>query len=237
MMKRLFAACTVVLLLLAPFSVARASAALQPEGAPQVEAEPAHGAAGHEVVEEEGPPGPIKWFDQQVLNNKQPPYLALVFNFAVLVFIYYRFGKEPIANALKARRNNIGKQIENAAQILKEAKGRARRYQRMLDQVKDDAEKGKESLVFAGKGEAEQIVRNADEKAARIKRDAEFLLEQEGKQVKIDLLRETVEKAARDAEELLKKGVTAEDQERLAQAFLDQLARDYKEGTFGGVST
>ena len=237
MIKKLFAACAVVLSLLAPFSVARASGALQPERAPQAEAEPAHGAAGHEVVEEEGPPGPIKWFDQQVLNNKQPPYLALVFNFAVLIFIYYRFGKEPIANALKARRDGIGKQIENAAQILKEAKGRARRYRAKLDKVKDDAEQAKETLVFAGKGDAADIVRNADEKAARIKRDAEFLLEQEGKQVKIDLLRETVEKAAREAEELLKKGVTAEDQERLAQAFLDQLARDYKERSFGGAST
>ncbi len=241
--RLLLTVCAVVLAVLAPISVARAAAALQPEEAPQtegtpkVEVEPAHGAEGHEVVEEEGPPGPIKWFDQQVLNNKQPPYLALVFNFAVLVFIYYRFGKEPIAKALKQRRNDIGKQIENAAQILKEAKGRSRRYRAKLDKVQDDAEQGKQALIGAGKGEADQILRNADEKAARIKRDAEFLLEQEGKQTKIDLQRETVEKAAREAEEILKKGVTAEDQERLAQAFLDQLARDYKEGSLGGAST
>jgi F-type H+-transporting ATPase subunit b len=227
-LKRILAACVLAVALLAPFSVARA--ALQPEVAP------GHGGATHEVVEEEGPPGAIKWFDDKVLNNKQPPYLALVFNFAVLLFIYYRYGKEPIANALKARRDGMAKQIEGAAQILKEAKDRARRYRAQLDKVKGDAEVARQTNIATGKGQAEEILRNAEDKAARIQRDAEFLLEQEGKQVKIDLLRETVENAAREAEDLLKKGVTAEDQERLAQAFLDQLARDYKEGSLGGAS-
>lgn len=232
--KRVIAVFALLLAVLAPLSIARA-ALLQPE-----EIKASHGAGSHgasEAPEEEGgPPGAIKWFDTQLLMNKQPPYAAVLFNFAVLIFIYYRFGKAPIANALKARRDGIGKQIENAAQILKEAKDRARRYRAKLDKVKDEAEKAKQTNIDTGKGKADEIVRNADEKAGRIKREAEFLLEQETKQVRIDLQRETVEKATREAEELLKKGVTAEDQERLAQAFLDQLAKDYKEGSLGGVS-
>jgi F-type H+-transporting ATPase subunit b len=211
----------------------RSAHASAPE--PKATSEVVHGAPAHETeVEESGPPGPIKWFDTQILSNKQPPYLTVLFNFALLIGLYYWLGRKPIASALKARRDGIGKKIENAALILKEAKDRARRYRAKLDKVKEDAAQGKQALAFAGKGEAEQILRNADEKAARIKRDADFLLEQEGKQVHIDLLRETVDKAALEAEALLKKSVTAEDQERLAQAFLDQLARDYKDGSLAG---
>lgn len=186
---------------------------------------------GTEVAGEGGAPGPIHWFDTQILRNTQPPYLALLFNFVLLLLLYYWLFRKPAMAALKGRRDRIAKEIERAALILKEAKDRARRYRAKLDKVKDDAAEAKQSLAFAGKGDATQILRNAEEKAARIQRDAEFLLAQEGKQVHGDLLRETVEKAARDAEALLKKSVTAEDQERLAQAFLDQLSRDYAEGS------
>ncbi len=234
-MKKLATIFAALALAIAPVSFARASISMQPQ---TEELAPSHGKGTHGegAEEEEGPPGKVNWFDTQLVNNKQPSYALLLVNFAILLFIYYRFGKQPIAQALKARRDGIGKQIENAAQILKEAKSRSRKYRAQLDKVGDDAEKARQTNIDAGKGKADQIVRDADEKAARIKREAEFLLEQEGKQTKIDLLRETVEKAAHEAEAMLKKSVTPEDQERLAQAFIDQLDRDYKAGSLGGAA-
>jgi F-type H+-transporting ATPase subunit b len=182
------------------------------------------------AMEHEGPPGPIKLWDTQILGNKHPPYAAMLFNFALLLLLYWRYGKKPIAEALKNRKAAIASQIESAQRILREAKQRSKRYRAKLDRVTEDAEQSKQAEISAGEGDAKQILRSADEKAARLARDAEFLLDQEKKQTKIDLVRETVEKAAADAEELLRKNVSAQDQERLAEEFIAQLAADYEGG-------
>ena len=66
---------------------------------------------------------------------------------------------------------------------------------------------------------------DAEEKAARMQKDAEFLVEQETRQMQQDLWREAVEKATATAEDLLRKRVTDADQERLAEEYLSELGR------------
>jgi len=181
-------------------------------------------------VEEEPPPAPFKFFDTQILNNKQPPYAAVLLNFVLLALIYYRFGKKPIAEALKERKHSIASAIENAQKILREAKQRSKRYRAKLEQVDADMDEAKQSLASTGEGEAHALFANAEEKAKRIARDAQFLLEQEKKQTQIDLLRATVEDATKQAEALLRSNVTSQDHERLAEEFLKQLEADYAGG-------
>lgn len=66
-----------------------------------------------------------------------------------------------------------------------------------------------------------------------MERDATSLLEQEARQIRTDLVRETVELAIAAAEDLLKKRVTQADQERLAE---DYLASFSKRGAPSGPS-
>jgi F0F1-type ATP synthase membrane subunit b/b' len=181
-----------------------------------------------EEEDEAAPPGEINWVDFG--NKKQPPLLALLINFGLLVYIYYRFGKDPIAQGLKDRRDAIAKDIENAAMILDEAKTRAESYQSKLEQKDDDAEAARTGLVQAGEGEKERIIKDADEKAVRLKKDALFIAEQELKQMQIDLVKETVERAISDAEMMLQKGVTQADQERLAEEYLSTLVSEKAAG-------
>lgn len=166
-------------------------------------------------------PGAINWIDFG--NKKQPPYAALVINFAILVGLYYYLGKKPVAEALKKRRDDVAHEIEEAQRIRREAEERASQYQAKLAKLEDELAQARQALVEAGKGERDAIVKEAEDKAARMNRDAEFLLEQELKQMKADLVRETVEVAVRAAEELLTKRVTQSDQQRIAEEFLGQL--------------
>ena len=223
------------MLALAPTAALAQPQHVQPVPAPSTAYANQNGEA--EERHEEGPK-PFHFFgpDNSLTNNKEPPYWAFLFNFALLVLLYWRFGKKPIAEALVQRKKSIATQIENAQKILKEAKQRAKRYRGKLEKVEGDAEQAKLSRVSTGRGEAEMLLRAAEEKAVRIAKDAEFLLEQEKKQTQIDLLRETVEKAAREAEDLLKKNVSTQDQERLAEDFIAQLAKDYANGLPGGAS-
>jgi F-type H+-transporting ATPase subunit b len=172
-------------------------------------------------AEENAAPAPINWIDFS--NKKQPPYAATLLNFAILIGIYVAFGKKPIAEALKMRRANVAKQIEEAQRMKAEAEERAKIYQAKLEHLEEELAATRAALVEAGKGDRDRIVREAEEKADRLERDATFLIEQEMKQLRQDLMRSTVEIAVQAAEELLKKRVTPADQERLADEYLAEL--------------
>ncbi len=173
----------------------------------------AHGAAHG--------PKPINWTDFS--NKETPPYVALLINFGVLAFGYYALGKKPIAAALKQRKEDIGKEIDNAQRLFDEAKERSKKHQKDLKNVTEDVKTAHEALVEAGEGERDRIIREAEEKAARVGRDAGFLVEQEAKQLRLDLTREAVERSVAQAETLLRAAVTQADHERLAEEFLAEL--------------
>jgi F0F1-type ATP synthase membrane subunit b/b' len=156
-------------------------------------------------------------------NDKQPPYLAALINFGLLMGLYYAVGKKPLAEGLKNRKANIVKEIEEAQRMKREAEARAKQYQSKLAGLEDELAATRAALQESGKADRERIVKEAEEKAARMEKDTTFLLEQEVKQMRLDLQRETVDIAIAAAEELLKKQVTATDQERLAEEYLQTL--------------
>lgn len=195
-------------------------------------------AAGHEGKEaaeheeHEGPPGEMNWADFSKKN--QPPFAALLINFLGLVTIYYFAFRKTVATGLVERKESIAKDIESAQGMLQDAKERAKRYQGKLKDVEADAEQAKAALVTAGEAEKAAIGKAAVEKVERMKRDADFMVTQESKQLQKDLLRETVEAAIKDAEALIQKGISQADQERLAEEFLGSLQTQIKSA--GGAS-
>lgn len=178
--------------------------------------------AAEEEKEENAPPADVNWVD---FGRDTPPYLAMLINFGILVAGYYYLGKKPIAAALKSRRDNIAREIEEAQKMRKEAEKRARVYQAKLERLEAEMQTTRDALVRAGEAERERLVLEAEAKAERMRKDAEFIVEQELKQLRVDLQRDTVEAAIAAAEELLKKRVTPADQERLAEDYLADLGR------------
>jgi F-type H+-transporting ATPase subunit b len=176
-----------------------------------------HGAKGEHEHERK----PFNFAD---FGNKEvTPYAALLINFALLVGMYYLMGRKGVADGLKKRRERVAKEIEEAQRMLEEAEGRAKTYQSKLKNLEGELENARKALQEAGKGERDRIVREAEEKAERMKRDAAFLVEQEVKQMREDLTKEAVALAMQAAEEVLKTKVTEADHDRLAQDFLSEL--------------
>lgn len=165
----------------------------------------------------------INWADFS--NHEQLPYAAAALNLVILLALYYTFGKKPIADALKKRKHDIASDIEEAARLKSEAEERAKKYQADLANLDKDLEVARQALVDAGKKERERIVAEANERATRMKRDADVLLQQEAKQKNHDLTLETIEAATRAAEDLLKTKLTAEDHLRLAEELLADLGK------------
>lgn len=187
-----------------------------------------HGATGmahdaHAAAGGHHGPEPINWTD--LSDKHRPAFIGLLINFGILVALYYTLGKKPVTEGLKQRRINVGKDIDEAKKMLEEAKERATRYQADLKNADADAATAKSSLISAGKGEVEKLVTEATERADRMQRDAERLVEQERKQIRQDLLVETIDKAVEEAHKVLVQTATPEDHARLANELLAELAR------------
>ena len=197
----------------------------EPEGA-------ADAKEGAEAEEGEGP-APMTWTE---FGGKTPPYAAMLINFVVLVAAYYLLGKKGVTEGLKSRRDTIAKDIEEAQRMKHEAEARAKLYQSKLEHLETELAETKVALQEAGKSERDRIVKDAEEKAVRMQKDAAFMLEQESKQLRIDLQREAVLVALTAAEDVLRKRVTAADQDRLAEEFLASLEQRETFGASGAVA-
>jgi F-type H+-transporting ATPase subunit b len=153
-------------------------------------------------------------------DNEPPPFLASVLNFGLLAFILYRFGKKPITEALAKRKQSIMQEIETAERLEEEARSRLDDYEEKFEKIEDTLEALKAEYAAQAEIEKKHVLAEAEERRARMKRDAEFRIEQELKAAKIAVLNEAVDGAVAAAEEILKKKMAQADGDRLAQDYL-----------------
>jgi len=152
-----------------------------------------------------------------------PPFLATLFNFSVFVFLIVRFGAKPLAEALKKRKETIMRDIDEAQRMREASETRLKEYELRLEKIEEELERVRREFREAGERERERILADANERRERMKKDAEFLLSQELKQMRQDLLHETVDQALLGAAELLRAKLTPAEQDRYLEALLLQL--------------
>lgn len=202
---------------------------------------PAHGAdhADHGADHGGGHhgPGAINWFHGLIAEKDgitEPdlffrpkgmpaPFLANIINFGVVAFILVSKAGPMVRQGLIDRRESLLRDSDAAAKAKAEAQERFREQQGRLDRIEEEVARIKADYIEQGKRELERIEREAKERHERLLREASLLVEQESRALRQRLLNETIEAAARSAEEVLSRQVNAGDQERLANEFLAQL--------------
>ncbi len=156
-------------------------------------------------------------------KNESPPFAATVVNFAILCFILYRFGRKPLAEALVKRKQSIMAEIDNATRLKEEAETRLADYEEKLENIHDKLEEVRAEYAAQGEAERRHILEEAEERRSRMRRDAEFRIDQELKTARTELLREAVEKAVAGAEKTLRERIQASDHEKLAEDYLKSI--------------
>lgn len=152
-------------------------------------------------------------------KNEPAPFAASLINFGVFAFILYRFGRKPLAEALVKRKHAIMADIDTATKIKEDAEARLDDYEEKLENIEGKLAEVRADYAAQAEVEKKHILAEAEERRVRMRRDAEFRVEQELKAARTELLREAVVNAVSAAEELMIKQVTAND--------LDKMANDY----------
>jgi len=184
-----------------------------------------HETTAHEGGEHHG--GPLNWTH---FGAETIPLVAMLLNFSILVGLLVFLGRKKLGEYLKARHLAVQDALTEAQQTRAEAEKRYREYSARLEQLDRELTRLREEIKNAAQAERDRIVAEAEERAARLQRETDFLLGQELKQVRIDLERELATAAVSAAEEVLRKAANEGDQVRLAEGVLSSLEAPTKGG-------
>lgn len=190
----------------------------------------AHGAAAvdeHAAVTAEHGAAAGEHGGAHVSNSLSPAKLKdlgfRVMNFFVLLVILVKFGAKPIASGLSARRNQIKDEINDLEAKKADAETAYKEFSAKLEAVEKDVDTIVEKAVAQAEIEKVRILDAAEKSAEDIKRSAEMAIANEVTAAKRSLKVEVTEQAAVMAEELIIKNLTADDQVKIIEDYLDKV--------------
>ena len=190
-------------------------------------AEAAHDeAVAHEVAEEaighdahDDGHGELTF--SSVIKNRD--FQGTVINFLVLVGLIVWVIRKKGNPALAARRAEVEAELAEAQRLRAEAEKRHAETAMRLEKLDEEMVQIRGEMIKAGEAERDRIVEQAEEKAARLRKDTSFLIEQQIKQLRKELTQEAASAAVVAAQELLQERTTDADQDQLAEAYLNRL--------------
>ena len=146
-----------------------------------------------------------------------------VMNFVVLLVALIFILRKPISQALSSRIKNIREQLESLEAQKAEAEKQLAQYNEKLSQLESEAEKIVEGYIKQGNEAKAKILKEAEATAEKLQVQARRNIEHEFGKARQELQREVVEEALVKAEETLKKAITAPDQDKLVDEYLDKV--------------
>nr|A9GHS2.2 RecName: Full=ATP synthase subunit b; AltName: Full=ATP synthase F(0) sector subunit b; AltName: Full=ATPase subunit I; AltName: Full=F-type ATPase subunit b; Short=F-ATPase subunit b [Sorangium cellulosum So ce56] len=170
-------------------------------------------------------------------KNEPPPFLASVLNFGLLALIVVRFGRKPIAEALKKRKQTITQELDNASRLKQEAELRLEEYEDKLTRLEETLAELKAEHAAQAEVEKAHVLAEAEQRRVRMRRDAEFRAEQELKAARAMLLQEAVQNAVVAAEELLRQRIGQQDLDRVNEDYLKAIPAAVSAGARRGAQT
>ena len=144
-------------------------------------------------------------------------------NFVVLAGVLVFILRKPVAQALSSRIKDIKEQLESLEVQKAEAEKQLARYNEKLSQLESEAEEIVDDYIKQGNEAKAKILKEAERTAEKLQAQARRNIEHEFDKAKQKLQQEVVESSLQKAEESLKKEITAQDQDKLVDEYIDKV--------------
>jgi F-type H+-transporting ATPase subunit b len=144
-------------------------------------------------------------------------------NFLILAGVLVYFLRKPLSSFLKERSDLLRKAIDDAAKARAEAAEKLAAIETRTAKLADEIAGMNAKMDVEAAAEARRLQETVAVEISRIRVQAEFTGEQEVKKARVELRREASLLAARAAEELVRKTLSTEDQERLVRENLEKI--------------
>jgi F-type H+-transporting ATPase subunit b len=146
-----------------------------------------------------------------------------VVNFIALMIILVKFGAKPIGSGLSSRQKKIKNEIETLEQKRADAEKSYNEFQAKLATVESDIDKIVERAIAQAEIEKTKILEKAEQGAADLMRAAEMAVQNQVIEARRTLKNEVADQAAVIAEELIVKNLTADDQVKIIETYLEKV--------------
>lgn len=146
-----------------------------------------------------------------------------VLNFAVLAGALVFLLRKPISQALDSRIKGIQAQLEDLESKKAEAEKVLSEYNAKIAKLSQESEGIVAEYIRQGNEAKIRILKEAEASAYKLEEQARRNIENEFEVAKQRLQQDIFEKAMIKAEEIIKKNITADDQNRLVDEYLDKV--------------
>ncbi len=144
-------------------------------------------------------------------------------NFAIMVGLLGYFVSKPIRSALQSRREGIEKALADAVAARQSAEATSREYRDKLAKATAEIDSICAAIRREGELERDRIIGGARDMAAKIEQEADAKAAGLVARARAELRAEAARLAVELAEELLSKNVTAADQKRLVDEYMQKV--------------
>lgn len=136
-----------------------------------------------------------------------------------LVYILRR----PVSDALRARREGIRRELMRAQEERDAANAKLEEVNARLARLDEEVASVREQARREAEEERERIRRSADEEAEKLREQARREIESAGKAARHELRRFAAEQSVRLAEEMIRRDIRPEDDQRLVNRQVEEL--------------
>jgi len=144
-------------------------------------------------------------------------------NFAILAGVLVYFLRKPFSSFLKERSDLLRKSIDDAAKARADAAEKLAVIETRTANLADKISEMNAKMDVEAAAEARRLQETAAVEISRIRAQSKFTGEQEVKKAREELRREASLLSAAAAEELVRKTLSPEDQERLVRENLEKI--------------
>ncbi len=143
--------------------------------------------------------------------------------FVILVGILVKLLKKPISNFLTSRREEIQRLLAELEVKTAEAKSEHARVQTQIAALEEETKKIVDELIAEGEIEKKKIIDAANRQAEYIQQQALIAIEQEVQAARDSLKHEFADLSVTAAEDILRKKMRGDDQDRLVREFMTKV--------------
>ena len=156
-------------------------------------------------------------------DQHAPPVGWYAVNFVVFIVFLVKAAKKPLAAAMQRRHDSIKATIEENQKAYDSAKDRHDTYRKKLANVDAESRELIDRSKEDGALERDRIITGAREYAKRLREDAQTVIENEEEAARRRLQHDVARAALKAAEDMLRRGLTDADRDRLFDQSLQMI--------------
>ena len=162
---------------------------------------------------------------QELVSFDTWTFIVQILNLFIQIWLFKRFLFEPVKKVMAKRQEEVGRMYDDAETAKADAEASRKYYNETIKTVRLEAEQITERAVSNARFKEQEIVRNAQAQAVKIKEKAEEDIALERKKVMDQARGEISDMAIEIASKLVERNISADDQ----QALIEQFMTDYEE--------